>query len=92
MKLAAALILLPLPAHAAGNAPASMADLVPQQWRVSVIEVSCQELLDCCGLHRPCGDWYQRPPDPAPVPLPAPLYLLASAMVLMCCLKGKRHA
>lgn len=44
-----------------------------------------------CSLDHPCTRPSLVVPPMAPVPLPAPIYLLASAMVLMCALKGKRY-
>jgi len=78
------------PAHAAGDAPLS--DIVPPEWQRTVIEVTCHDMRDCCGIDRDCCpgcDTSHR--EPAPVPLPAPIYLLASAMVLMRCLKGSHR-
>lgn len=87
-RAALALLLLALPAHAGDTAPGPMAALVPGEWQRVVFETTCTALGDCCGIHRPCGDYYQRAPDPAPVPLPASLYILASAMVLVRIVKG----
>ena len=82
MKLAATLILLPLASFAAGDAPLS--DLVPQEWRATVIEVTCHDLHDCCGIDRDCCpncDTSHR--EPAPVPLPWPGLMLIAALGLL---------
>ncbi len=63
------------PATAGDNA--DMAQLVPEVWKHTIVETTCQELQDCCGVYRSCGDWYQRKPDPAPVPLPSSGLMLA---------------
>jgi len=99
MKLAAVLILLPIASFAGDNAPG--AHLWPEEpaytATVHVVEVLGPVDLfalrrPLCSLDTPCIGPSQGP-VPAPVPVPAPIYLLASAMVLMCCLiwKGSRN-
>ncbi len=75
---ALALAALPLaalwpPAHAAGNAPGPAWIIWPErEVRAAIIELDCRALRDCCGIHRACGDGYQRHPDPQPAPVPLP--------------------
>lgn len=82
MTRALAMVLaLATPAHAAGNAPG--AHLWPDRnWTASVIEVTCQALRDCCGIHRACGGYATGPLSntTTPVPLP-PAGLLLTALV-----------
>jgi hypothetical protein len=86
--LAGAAIGALLPAEAGDNAPLSA--LVPEEWRVSVFEVTCRDMGDCCGVHRECGDYYERIPDPAPVPL-SPTLLLLTAAIAALILKGSNR-
>lgn len=90
-RAALALLLLPLPAHAAGNAPGPMTDLLPPEWRVSVFETTCTALRDCCGVHRNCGGYATGPlpVEPAHVPLPWAGLMLTSAIAALT-LKGMR--
>jgi hypothetical protein len=68
MRLAPTIcLLLPFSAHAAGNAPLEWAIAPEPEWAVTVHEVTCMDLRDCCGVHRECGPGAQ---PPAPVPLP----------------------
>lgn len=71
----------PSPVIAGDNA--NMAQLVPEVWKHTIVEATCQELQDCCGIHLNCGDWYQRKPDAAPVPLPGAGLMLAAACGLL---------
>lgn len=59
---------------------ASMAQLAPEEWKQTIFETTCQELQDCCGIHRDCGSGWDKPISipVAPVPLPG-----AGLMILL---------
>jgi hypothetical protein len=80
-------MLVTAPAYPGDNA---MTKLVPEKWKQSVFEVTCQELHDCCGIYRACGGYATGPLQPAPVPLPAPIYLLTAAIAALIW-KGSKH-
>jgi hypothetical protein len=75
-----------LPAEAGDSAPG--AALWPEEpaYEATVIELAtlgpAMMPTPRCDL-RPCGDYYQRAPDPAPVPLPFSGLLLAAACGLL---------
>jgi hypothetical protein len=74
------------PAHAGDNAPGAHLWPPAQTYAVSIPMgelPSCTVLRDCCGVHRECGDYYERAPDPAPVPLPPTLLLLTAAIAAL---------
>ncbi len=84
-----------LPAHAAGNAPGPATEGPYVEW-VQVVDVfGPVDLMHLrrplCSLDTPCTGPSLTAPPLAPVPVPGALGLLASAMVLMCALKGKRY-
>jgi hypothetical protein len=96
MTRALALLLLPLPAHAAGNAPGPAVQEGPFVEWVHVVDTFGPVDLfalhrPLCSLDHPCTGPSLTAPPMAPVPLPGALGLLASAMVLMCAMKGKRY-
>ena len=87
MRLAATIFLfLPFAARAGDSVPG--AHLWPPEpaYAATVIELAvigpAMFPEPRCDLD-PCGDWYQRPRDPAPVPLPFSGLMLAAACGLL---------
>jgi hypothetical protein len=75
-----------LPAEAGDNAPGAHMWPPARTYAVSIPMgelPSCTVLRDCCGVHRQCGDYYDRIPNPAPVPLPPTLLLLTAAIAAL---------
>jgi len=91
---ALALLLLALPAHAAGNAPGAHLWPPVQEYAVSVPMgelPSCTDLGDCCGIDRACCPGCDTSPlEPAPVPLPWPGLMLTAAIAAIIW-KGMRR-
>lgn len=77
--------LLTHPAHAAGDAPSWVIWPPERDYSATVIEVTCQQLRDCCGIDRACGGYATGPlpVEPAPVTLSWPGLMLAAALGLL---------
>jgi hypothetical protein len=83
-----------LPAEAGDNAPGAALWPPEPAYEATVIELAtlgpAMFPTPRCDL-RPCGDWYQRPADPAPVPVPASLLLLTAAIAALLIWKGSNR-
>lgn len=70
-------------AHAGDSVPGSLLWPPEREYAVSIPMgemPTCQQLRDCCGIHRNCGGYATGPLRPAPVPLPATGLLLLLGM------------
>ncbi len=90
---AALAFLLASTAHAGDSVGGLLWPPEPQH-EIYVEEVTCMQLKDCCDVHGPCWNWYDKPipvtsTPVAPVPLP-PAGLLFTAALAALALKRKR--